>query len=101
MRVIRGEDKMAEEPKDPMLTLMIQIEEARDAGNTALAKELEQRFYSLGFDSYKNALNARQEMAELADSQNPDVKAAASRNHTSLDVMANALGKALRNYVNT
>lgn len=92
---------MLNEPKDPMLKLMLQIEEARDAGDTERAQELENNLYEAFFDQYKNAADDARDQAELADSSEPILKAAGSRNHASLEIMADALGKALKNYEHT
>ena len=92
---------MTDEPLDPRIQLMIQIEDARDAGDTARAQELENSLYESFFDQYKDAVDKTKGLAELADSSDPSIKAAGARGHASLDIMAKELGKTLRKYDDT
>lgn len=92
---------MTDEPLDPRIQLMIQIEEARDAGDTERAQELENNLYKAFFDQYRAAVDETKGLAELADSSDPSIKAEGAKGHGSLEFMARKLGQALRNYDST
>jgi len=92
---------MTDEPLDPRIQLMTQIEEARDAGDTERAQELESKLYESFFDQYRDTIDERNGLAELADSSDPSIKAEGAKGHGSLDFMTKKFGEALRNYDNT